>query len=93
MTACSPQAPSPDADPAGAALPAVRERVPWRSAGTGVASLVTPVGIGVLHPLLGEVLAVIEVVVVLTIIGTALFGSPGPEQARLPPPTLARESP
>ena len=75
MTACSPQAPSPDADPAGAALPAVRERVPWRSAGTGVASLVTPVGIGVLHPLLGEVLAVIEVVVVLTIIGTALFGS------------------
>jgi hypothetical protein len=44
--------------------------------GTGVASLGTPVGIGVLHPVLGEVIAVIEVVVVLTIIGTALFGSP-----------------
>ncbi len=47
----------------------------WRSAGTGIASLVTPIGIGVLHPVLGEVIAVIEMVVVLTIIGTALFGS------------------
>ena len=76
VTACPPQVPSPDADRPGAALPAVRDRVPWWSAGTGVASLVTPVGIGVLHPVLGEVLAIIEVVVVLTIIGTALFGSP-----------------
>jgi hypothetical protein len=75
VTACWPQAPSPDADGRGAALPAMRDRVPWRSAGTGVASLVTPVGIGMLHPVLGEVLAVIEVVVALTIIGTALFGS------------------
>ena len=75
MTACSPQAPLPDADGPGAVLPAMRDRVPWRSAGTGVASLVTPVSIGMLHPVLGEVLAVIEVVVVLTIIGTALFGS------------------
>ena len=33
-------------------------------------------GIGVLHPMLGEAIAVIEVVVVLAIIGTALFGSP-----------------
>lgn len=75
MTACLPQAPSPDAGGPDAASPAMRDRVPWRSAGTGVASLVTPVGIGVLHPVLGEVLAVIEVVVALTIIGTALFGS------------------
>jgi hypothetical protein len=29
---------------------------------TGVASLETPVGIGVLHPVLGQALAVIEVV-------------------------------
>lgn len=43
--------------------------------GVGVASLGTPVGIGVLHPVLGEALAVIELVVVLAIIGTALFGS------------------
>jgi hypothetical protein len=62
-------------EPAVTALPAMRDRVPWRSTGTGVASLVTPVSIGILHPVLGEVLAVIEVVVVLTIIGTALFGS------------------
>jgi hypothetical protein len=30
---------------------------------------------GVLHPVLGEALAIIEVAVMLTIIGTALFGS------------------
>jgi hypothetical protein len=53
----------------------MRDHVSWRSAATGIASLVTPIGIGVLHPVLGEVVAVIEVVAVLTIIGTALFGS------------------
>ena len=64
---------------------AIRKRVPrrrrsadtgpWRTAGLGIASLGTPVGIGVLHPMLGEVIAVIEVAAMLTIIGTALFGS------------------
>jgi hypothetical protein len=49
-------------------------RVPWRPVGT-TASLGAPVGIGMLHPMFGEVIAVIEVVVVLTIIATALFGS------------------
>jgi hypothetical protein len=53
----------------------MRERVPWRSAGAGAASLGTPVGIGMLHPMLGEVIAIIEIVVALTIIATALFGS------------------
>ena len=53
----------------------MRERAPWRTVGAGIASLGTPVGIGVLHPVLGELIATIEVVVVLTIIGTALFGS------------------
>jgi hypothetical protein len=52
------------------------DRLSWRSVGAGAASLATPVGIGVLHPVLGEVVAVIEVAVVLIIIGTALFGSP-----------------
>jgi hypothetical protein len=75
VTEYPPQVPSPNADGQGPALPAVRDRAPWRSAGTGIASLVTPVGVGVLHPVLGEVLAIIEVVVALTIIGTALFGS------------------
>jgi hypothetical protein len=75
VTEYPPQAPSADADGPAPALPAVRDRVPWLSAGTGIASLVTPVGVGVLHPVLGEVVAIIEVVVALTIIGTALFGS------------------
>ena len=38
--------------------------------------LATPVSIGMLHPLLGGVIALIEVAVALTVIGTALFGSP-----------------
>jgi hypothetical protein len=54
----------------------MRERVPWRTMGAGIASLGTPIGIGVLHPMLGELIATIELVVVLTVIGTALFGSP-----------------
>ena len=41
-----------------------------------IASLGTPVGIAILHPMLGEIIAAIEVMMVLTIIGTALFGSP-----------------
>jgi hypothetical protein len=52
-----------------------RERVPWRPAVTGAASLGSAVGIGMLHPLLGEVIASTEIVVVLTVIAVALFGS------------------
>jgi hypothetical protein len=33
------------------------------------------VGIGMLHPLLGEVIAITEIVVALTVIAVALFGS------------------
>ena len=81
VTACSPQCPAPSPDHCGgqasSALPSARrERVPWRSVGAGVTALGTPAGIGVLHPMLGEAIAIIEVVVVLAIIGTALFGSP-----------------
>ncbi len=50
-------------------------RVPWRPVGAAATWLGAPVGLGMLHPMLGEVIAVIEVVVVLTIIATALFGS------------------
>jgi hypothetical protein len=50
-------------------------RAPWRALGVAAVSLGSPVGIGVLHPRLGEVIAVIEVVVALTIVATALFGS------------------
>jgi hypothetical protein len=53
----------------------VAARSPRLPVGAGVASLVTPVGFGMFHPLLGIVFGIIEVVVTLTIIGTALFGS------------------
>lgn len=49
--------------------------VPWRPLGAAAASLGTPIGIGVLHPMFGQVIVVIEIVMVLTIILTALFGS------------------
>jgi hypothetical protein len=55
--------------------PAPRERVPWRSVGTGVISVGTPAVAGLLHPLLGVALAVIEIVVTVMIIVVALFGS------------------
>ena len=49
--------------------------VRWRSIGVSGTSLGIPAGLCVLHPLLGTVIAVIEVVAVLTIISTALYGS------------------
>lgn len=49
--------------------------VPWRSVGTVSVSLGAPVGAGILHPLLGETIAVIEIMVMLTVIAVALFGS------------------
>ena len=87
----------PDADSisgrAGSLPPTIRERTPWQSMGVGVASLGIPVGIGVLEPASGLALTVIEIVVVLTIIGTALFGNLSLSEARLPPLALAREPP
>jgi hypothetical protein len=51
-------------------------RVSWQSVGAGVASIGTPIGVGILHPLLGEVMATIEFAVLLLIVpGTALYGS------------------
>jgi hypothetical protein len=35
----------------------------------------TPVGISMLHPLLGEVIVITELMVALTLIAVALFGS------------------
>ena len=59
-------------DSASAAMPG---RVPWRSVGAGVVSIGTPLGAAVLRPLLGEVMMIVELVVFLTVLGTALFGS------------------
>jgi len=55
--------------------PPARERVPWRSAVTGAASLGTPMGICMFNSLLGESVAITELVVALTVIAVALFGS------------------
>jgi hypothetical protein len=41
----------------------------------GLASVGAPAGIAAVRPLFGEVIAAIEVAVMLVIIGTALFGS------------------
>jgi hypothetical protein len=49
--------------------------VPWRPAVSGATSLGTPLVIGMLHPLLGEVIAITEIVVALSVIAVALFGS------------------
>ena len=61
--------------PSAAASAPARERVPWRSAVTGAASLGTPMGIGMFHPMLGETIAIAEVATALTVIAVALFGS------------------
>jgi hypothetical protein len=50
-------------------------RIPWRPVGTGLISVGAPLGVALLHPLLGEVIAIIELAVMLTVLGTALFGS------------------
>jgi len=64
----------PVSPPSAASLP-TRERVPWRPAIAGATSLGAPVGIGLLHPLFGEVIGGAEGVVALTVIAVALFGS------------------
>jgi hypothetical protein len=63
----APKGPSPE--------PKLLSPPPWRAVGVGIASLGTPVGIGVAHLVLGEIIAAVEVMVALTITGTALFGS------------------
>lgn len=49
--------------------------ISWRSVGAGMVSIGTPLCAGVLHPKLGEVIVIIELGMLLTVLGTALFGS------------------
>jgi hypothetical protein len=49
--------------------------VSWRTVGIGLTSLATPAGIWIASPVFGEIVAGTELAVMLTIIGTALFGS------------------
>ena len=70
------RSPAPEhARQAGPEPPGTSRRLSLRTAGIGLTSLGAPAGIGIAHPLFGEVIAAIEVTVILTIIGTALFGS------------------
>lgn len=57
------------------ANPAKTARVPWRSVGTSVVSAGVPTVVGMVHPLIGLGMAIAELAVALTVIGTALFGS------------------
>ena len=59
----------------GKAAAMVRERVPWRAAGTGVVGVGTPIGAAALYPVLGWIVAFIELAATLTVLGTVLFGS------------------
>jgi hypothetical protein len=63
-------------DQAGSLPPRIRERTPWRPMGADVVSFGIPVGIGVLHPVLGEVIAVIAVAIMLTVICTPCSAAP-----------------
>ena len=49
--------------------------MPWRSAITGAASLGAPAGIGMHNSLFGEITVITEVLLAITVIAVALFGS------------------
>ena len=55
--------------------PAARKLIPWRPIGAAATSIGAPVGIGLLHPALGEAVFLVELAVSLIILGTALFGA------------------
>jgi hypothetical protein len=50
-------------------------QVSWRPVGAATAVLGATVGAGTFYPILGWVIALIAVIVMVTVIGTALFGS------------------
>jgi hypothetical protein len=49
--------------------------IPWVQAGISLASLGTPIGIGITHPLFAAIATAIELAVALTITGTACSGA------------------
>ena len=62
-------------DPGGGSPASARDRMPWRPVGTGAIGIGAPLGAAALHPQFGEIVAIIELFVMLTVITTALFGS------------------
>lgn len=49
--------------------------IPWRPIGTIATSIGAPSGIGLLHPMLGAAVFLVEFAVSMTVLGTALFGA------------------
>jgi hypothetical protein len=52
-----------------------RDGIRWQSVGMGVGSVGAPMGIGVLRPSIGAAVMIVELILVFTVAGTALFGS------------------
>jgi hypothetical protein len=52
-----------------------RRPIPWRPIGTIATSIGAPSGIGLLHPMLGAAVFLVEFAVSMTVLGTALFGT------------------
>lgn len=52
-----------------------KDRVRWQPLGLGVLSAGAPIGISVLHPLVGVALMIVELSMIAIIIATALFGT------------------
>jgi hypothetical protein len=55
--------------------PTARREHGWHVLAISTGSLAPPIGLGVRHPVVGEAFAGVELAVLLTIIGAALFGS------------------
>lgn len=70
-----PSPPVPDSGYETGPRPAARGRAFGRAAGAGLASLGAPAVLGVADLRLGQIVAAAELAVMLTIVGTALFGS------------------
>jgi hypothetical protein len=76
MTASSPESNGGPASSMDTASPTKAQRVSFQSVGTSVVSAGVPTAIGIVHPLIGVGMAIVELAVALTVLGTALFASP-----------------
>ena len=76
MTVSSPEGGSGQVGSMDTASTTKAAHVPWRPVGTSLISAGVPTAIGMVHPFIGVGMAIVELALALTVIGTALFGSP-----------------
>ena len=76
MTSSPPEGCSERASSMDTASPTKAARGPWRSVGASVMSAGVPTAVGIVHPFIGVGMAIVELVVALAVVSTALFGSP-----------------